>query len=85
MRLAVAGAAPDSPPAEVRAVFRTAAAVKQLVVLDFAATTALSPAFCGLLLLLKKHQDAHGLQLQCEAVAPELRRQFFWNGIDYLL
>lgn len=84
-RLVVVGSAPDSLPADVRETLRAAAAEKRSLVLDFAQATSLSPAFSALLLMLKKQQDSRGLQLHCEAVMPGLRRQFFWNGIDYIL
>ena len=85
LRLVVVGTAPDSLPEEVRETFRTAAAAKRPLALDFAQATCLSPAFSGLLLILKKHQDSLDLPMRCEAVMPALRRHFYWNGIDYLI
>jgi N-acetylglucosaminyldiphosphoundecaprenol N-acetyl-beta-D-mannosaminyltransferase len=85
LRLVVVGNAPDSLPPDVRETLRAAAAVKRPLVLDFGRATCLSPAFSGLLLMLKKQQDSCALPLRCEAVMPGLRRHFFWNGIDYLL
>lgn len=85
LRLSVAGAAPDSLPAEVVETMRAAAAAQSPLVLDFAQTISLSPVFAALLLILKKQQDAHSLPLRCESVMPGLHRHFVWNGIDYLL
>lgn len=85
LRLVVAGNAPDTIPENIRKTLRAAAAAKAPLVIDFAHAISLSPAFSGLLLLLKKQQDVCGLPLRCEAVMPALRRHFFWNGIDYLL
>jgi N-acetylglucosaminyldiphosphoundecaprenol N-acetyl-beta-D-mannosaminyltransferase len=85
LRLTIAGTAPDSLPADLRESLRAAAAAKRPLVLNFSQASCLSPAFSGLLLMLKKQQDSCGLPLRCEAVMPALRRHFFWNGIDYLL
>lgn len=85
LRLVIAGTAPDNLTADVREVLRAAAAAKRPLVLDFAQATCLSPAFSGLLLMLKKQQDSCGLPLRCDAVMPAVRRHFYWNGIDYLL
>lgn len=85
LRLVVEGGAPDDLAADFRSVFRAAAAAKVPLVIDFARVTHLSPAFFGLMLMLKKQLDSNGLTLRCVSVAPQLRRIFFWNGVDYLL
>lgn len=83
--IAVSGVSPDLLPDAVRTVFRDAAATRRAVVVDLAGAEYLSPAFFGLLLVLKKHQDAHAVGLRLENVSPALRRLFYWNSVEYLL
>jgi N-acetylglucosaminyldiphosphoundecaprenol N-acetyl-beta-D-mannosaminyltransferase len=85
VRLVVSGDAPDDLLAHVREAFRTAAAAKRPLVIDLARATSLSPAFGGLILMLKKQQDAHDLPLRCEGIMPPLRRHFLWNGLEHML
>jgi N-acetylglucosaminyldiphosphoundecaprenol N-acetyl-beta-D-mannosaminyltransferase len=60
LRLAIEGAAPENPGPEIRAALREAAARHVALAVDCSRTSALSPMFFGLLLMLKKHQDAAG-------------------------
>jgi N-acetylglucosaminyldiphosphoundecaprenol N-acetyl-beta-D-mannosaminyltransferase len=85
VRLVVSGVAPDALPDTVRDTFHDAATARKPVTIDLAQAEYLSPAFFGLMLVLKKHQDAHGARLRFEGISPGMRRFFFWSGVDYLL
>jgi len=83
--IVVEGSVPVELPHFVRSAFREAAAQGGDVRIDFGRAEKLSPAFFGLLLMLKKHLDAKGKSLQIDKVNGPLRRLFFWNGVEYLL
>lgn len=84
-RLVVVGDSPDELTANVREVFRNTTAATQPLEIDFTRATSLSPAFAGLILMLKKQQDARNLPLHCVGVLPPLRRHFLWNGLEHML
>jgi len=81
----VEGSVPVELPHSFRSAFRKAAAQGGDVRIDFARAEKLSPAFFGLLLMLKKHLDAKGKSLRIDKVNRPLRRLFFWSGVEYLL
>lgn len=85
LQLAIEGAAPENPGQEIRAALRDAAARRCALTVDCSRASALSPMFFGLLLMLKKHQDAAGQPLRFAGVSSSLRRHFDWNGVGFLL
>lgn len=85
MQLVIEGAAPESPGPDIRTALREAAAASAALTVDCSRATSLSPAFFGLLLILKKHRDAAGKTLDFSGVGPSLRRHFVWNGVEFLL
>lgn len=84
-RVSLRGPVPDRVPRVVRAALREAALCRTEVVLDCSGTQYLSPGFFGLLLLLRKHQNAAGKLLRIVGLSPRLHSLFRWNGVDYLL
>ncbi|NTV94215.1 MAG: WecB/TagA/CpsF family glycosyltransferase [Thiobacillus sp.] len=85
VRMVLEGSAPDVPTAPMRDVFRQAASLRTDVVVDLTKAEYLSPAFFGLLMVLKKHTDANGRLLRIQGVSDVLQRQFYWNAVDFLL
>ncbi len=83
--LVIEGGAPEHPGPELRATLREAAALRGALSIDCSHATTLSPMFFGLLLMLKKHQDAAAQPLSFTGVSPSLRRHFEWNGVGFLL
>lgn len=53
--------------------------------LDVSQAEYLGPGFFGLLLMLKKHQDARGRTFRVVGASDHIRRFFRWNGTEYLL
>lgn len=84
-RITVSGAVPDKVPAQMREMLRAAVLLQTDVVVDLSAARHLSPAFFGLLLILRKHQAAAGKTLRFIGLSRNMRRLFRWNGVAYLL
>jgi N-acetylglucosaminyldiphosphoundecaprenol N-acetyl-beta-D-mannosaminyltransferase len=85
VHILVSGFVPNIISTEVRALFRNAAMVRGSVLLDLSRARYVSPAFLGLLLMLKKHVDNRGSELKLLGITTELRRIFEWTGLGYLL
>lgn len=74
---------PVSP--EIRNKLQLACQNRTDIALDLTETEYLSPGFLGLVLLLNHHMKRHSLKLTMTGVQPQMKKQFKWNGLDYLL
>lgn len=84
-RVLFEGTIPDPVPQNVRQALREAAGRREEIVADCSAAAYFGPGLFGLLLMLRKHQSASAKPLRFVGVSPRLRRQFRWNGVEYLL
>lgn len=69
----------------LRPILKESAKTKKRCQLDVSEAEYLGAGFFGLVLMLKKYLDAHGLELSVVGVRDETRRFFRWNGVEYLL
>lgn len=83
--LRVIGSTADRMPAAQREVLRLAVRQCTGLTVDLSDADYLSPSFFGLMLVLRKHQEAAGLPLRFVGLSRRLRRLFRWNGVEYLL
>ena len=84
-RIKIWGATPDTLPEQMRHALRDAALMETDVVVDLSNAHHLSPAAFGLLLVLRKHQIAARKTLRFTGLSRHMRKQFRWNGVEYLL
>ncbi|NWG87682.1 MAG: WecB/TagA/CpsF family glycosyltransferase [Hydrogenophilaceae bacterium] len=81
----IAGTITDPVSVELRQALRDAAAQRKAVLVDCSAAARFSPGLLGLLLMLRKRQQACGKPLRFVGVSSRLRRFFRWSGVEYLL
>lgn len=84
-RIVIAGATPACVPSHIRAVLCDATLLRANLVVDLSQARHLSPAMFGLLLILRKHQNAAGRTVTYQGLSRRMRQLFVWNGVDYLL
>lgn len=84
-RIVISGAIPDCVPSQIREVLRDATLLQTHLVVDLSQARHLSPAMFGLLLILRKHQNAVGKKVAFQGLSRRMRQLFFWNGVSYLL
>jgi N-acetylglucosaminyldiphosphoundecaprenol N-acetyl-beta-D-mannosaminyltransferase len=84
-RIKILGATPDVLPQQMRHALRDAALMETDVLVDLNDANHLSPAAFGLLLVLRKHQTNARKSLRFTGLSRHMRKQFRWNGVEYLL
>lgn len=71
--------------APLREIFRLEVEKSVSIRLDLSAVPVIDGAFLGLCLMLAKHLNRKGFELQFEGINTVVRRIFHWNCVDYLL
>ncbi len=85
IHLGIVGSTPETISATLRDTVRQAATMKSPLIVDLSKADYLSPAFFGMLLLLRKHQHLVGKPMTFVGLSGRLKRLFRWSGVDYLL
>lgn len=83
--VAVSGVVVDPVMPEIRSVLRQASQQGKDVIVDLSQAEYLSPGFFGQLLMLKKQLERQSLSLGFSGISSRIRRQFYWNGVSYLI
>jgi N-acetylglucosaminyldiphosphoundecaprenol N-acetyl-beta-D-mannosaminyltransferase len=83
LKLPVLATAQAVPGAQ--APFREAIASGKHVIVDCSQTCAADSRFFGLLLMLRKQLRQREINPQFRGISPQLRKQFWLHGVDYLL
>jgi N-acetylglucosaminyldiphosphoundecaprenol N-acetyl-beta-D-mannosaminyltransferase len=83
-RLIFSGVVLDPVTPDIRSLLRQASLQNKNVQVDLTDTEYLSFGILGLLLMLKKQLDRHGLEMKVIGLQPAMRKILNWNGLLYL-
>jgi N-acetylglucosaminyldiphosphoundecaprenol N-acetyl-beta-D-mannosaminyltransferase len=84
-QISVTGSCGDLIIESLRSSFKNVAKARKKCLIDVSRAEYLGAGFFGLILMLKKYQDIHGLELSVVGVRAKMRYFFQWNGVEYLL